>query len=178
MKTYDFKVCFGEGRWADGVYSVQAEDEDMATGIALKEICDKLYAVLPELDIEVTVELVEANMINDLDAFEKAMKEKYPYLVDITDEEYIEGQGERYIAWLKFPYYSTDSDGGFFTFFTEREFEEYITSSIRMFTEEEIKNEGFEVCQYGYDFDNEEFDLDKALYLLYRARMEMPKTKF
>ena len=59
MKTYNFKVCFGEGRWADGVYSVQAEDEEMATDIALQEICDKLYAVLPELDIEVTVELQE-----------------------------------------------------------------------------------------------------------------------
>jgi hypothetical protein len=35
MKTYNFKVCFGDGTWADGVYSVQAEDEDMATQIAL-----------------------------------------------------------------------------------------------------------------------------------------------
>ncbi len=59
MKTYNFNVCFGDGRWAGGVYSVQAEDEEMATEIALEEICDKLYAVLPELDIEVTVELVE-----------------------------------------------------------------------------------------------------------------------
>lgn len=59
MKTYSFKVCFGEGRWANGVYTVQAEDEDMATQIALQEICQKLYDVLPELDIEVTVELEE-----------------------------------------------------------------------------------------------------------------------
>lgn len=59
MKTYEFKVCFGDGRWASGVYSVQAENEDMATVIALQEICQKLYAVLPELDIEVTVELKE-----------------------------------------------------------------------------------------------------------------------
>ena len=59
MKTYDFKVCFGEGRFAGGVYSVQAENEDMATDMALQEICDKLYAVLPELDIEVTVVLEE-----------------------------------------------------------------------------------------------------------------------
>ena len=59
MKTYDFKVCFGEGRWANGVYSVEAEDEDMAVEMALTEICQKLYAVLPELDIEVTVELDE-----------------------------------------------------------------------------------------------------------------------
>ena len=59
MKTYEFKVCFGEGRWANGVYSVQAEDEDTATDMALQEICEKLYDVLPELDIEVTVALKE-----------------------------------------------------------------------------------------------------------------------
>ena len=58
MKEYNFKVCFGEGRWANGVYSVQAEDEDMATVMALSEICEKLYNILPELDIEVSVELV------------------------------------------------------------------------------------------------------------------------
>lgn len=59
MREYNFKVCFGEGRWANGVYSVQSEDEDMATDTALSEICQKLSAVLPELDIEVTVELEE-----------------------------------------------------------------------------------------------------------------------
>ena len=59
MKTYEFNVCFGEGRWANGTYSVEAEDEEMATDMALQEICQKLYAVLPELDIEVTVELNE-----------------------------------------------------------------------------------------------------------------------
>lgn len=59
MKEYNFKVCFGEGRWANGEYSVQAEDEDMATDMALSEICEKLYNALPDLDIEVTVELIE-----------------------------------------------------------------------------------------------------------------------
>ena len=59
MREYNFKVCFGEGRWANGVYSVQTEDEDMATDMALSEICQKLSDVLPELDIEVTVELEE-----------------------------------------------------------------------------------------------------------------------
>lgn len=59
MKEYNFKVCFGEGRWANGVYSVTAEDEDMATEMVLSEICQKLYGVLPELDIEVTVKLDE-----------------------------------------------------------------------------------------------------------------------
>ena len=57
MKTYNFKVCFGEGRHADGLYSVQAENEDMAYDIALREICDKLYAALPDLGIEVQVDL-------------------------------------------------------------------------------------------------------------------------
>ena len=59
MKIYDFKVCFGDGRWAGGIYSVKAENEEVATCIALQEICQKLYDVLPELDIEVTVELME-----------------------------------------------------------------------------------------------------------------------
>ena len=59
MREYEFKVCFGEGRWANGVYSVQAEDEEMAVDMALSEICEKLSSVLPELDIEVTVELEE-----------------------------------------------------------------------------------------------------------------------
>ena len=59
MREYNFKVCFGEGRWANGVYSVQAENEDMATDMALSEICQKLSDVLPELDIDVTVELEE-----------------------------------------------------------------------------------------------------------------------
>lgn len=65
MKTYNFKVCFGEGRWANGVYSVQADDEDMATDMALTEICEKLSDALSELDIEVTVELVEEDECND-----------------------------------------------------------------------------------------------------------------
>ncbi len=59
MKTYNFKVCFGDGRWANGVYTVQADDEDIAEDMALSEICEKLYEALPELDIEVTVELAE-----------------------------------------------------------------------------------------------------------------------
>lgn len=59
MKEYCFKVCFGDGRYAGGTYDVVAENEDMATEMALSEICEKLYKALPDLDIEVTVELVE-----------------------------------------------------------------------------------------------------------------------
>ena len=81
--------------------------------------------------------------IVDLGSFEERMKEIYPMLVEIRDEEVVDFDDckkERYTAWLKFPYYSTDSNGGFFTFYTEKEFAQYMTSSIRMFTEEEIKN--------------------------------------
>ena len=59
MKEYNFRVCFGEGRLVNGVYSVRAEDEEAATETALSEICQKLYNAFPELDIEVTIELEE-----------------------------------------------------------------------------------------------------------------------
>lgn len=131
---------------------------------------ERLIDNIAEIIYQVGESNREVQMIKDLDAFEKAMQEKYPILVEITDEEVIDRK-ERYTAWLKFPYYSTDSDGGFFSFFSEEEFEQYMTSSIRMFTEEEIKNLKFEYCQYGEFYD--EFNLDKALYLFYKARMEM-----
>ena len=121
----------------------------------------------------------EVHMIKDLDAFEKVMQEKYPILVEIREEEVVFNDNrrmERYTAWLKFPYYSTDSHGGFFTFFTEEEFEQYMTSSIRMFTEEEIKNEKFEIEQYNEFYTVYHdcvFSTDKALYLYYKARMEI-----
>lgn len=133
---------------------------------------ERLIDNIAEIIYQVGESNREVYMIKDLDAFEKAMQEKYPMLVEIIDEEVI-NKNERYTAWLKFPYYSTDSDGGFFSFFSEEEFEQYMTSSIRMFTEEEIKNMKFEYCQYGEFYDEKQFNLDKALYLYYKARMEM-----
>ena len=59
MKEYRFKVSFGEGRYANGEYTVSADNKDNATDIALSEICTKLNSVFPELDIEVSVELIE-----------------------------------------------------------------------------------------------------------------------
>ena len=125
----------------------------------------------------------EVHMIKDLDAFEKEMQEKYPILRDICSDGIVNdenGKQEVYVAWLKFPYYSANSDGGFFSFYTKKGFEQYMTSSIRMFVEEEIKNEQFEIEQYNefYNADHKPvFDCDKALYLYYKARMEMPKIK-
>lgn len=59
LNNYEFKVCFGEGRYAKGTYSVRAITEEEAIDTALSEICSKLYSVLPELDIEVSVEIIK-----------------------------------------------------------------------------------------------------------------------
>ena len=59
FNTYEFRVCFGEGRYAKGTYKVKAITEQEATDSALSEICKKLYDVLPELDIEVSVQLIK-----------------------------------------------------------------------------------------------------------------------
>ena len=61
LNTYEFRVCFGEGRYAKGTYSVRECTEEAATDLALSEICKKLYSVLPELDIKVSVELIGGN---------------------------------------------------------------------------------------------------------------------
>ena len=61
LKKYEFKVSFGEGRYAKGTYTVKAFTEAEATDLALTEICKKLYDALPELDIEVSVELIGGN---------------------------------------------------------------------------------------------------------------------
>lgn len=58
LKTFVFRVCFGEGKYAKGFYKVEAFTKSEATDLALTEICKKLYSVLPELDIEVSVELI------------------------------------------------------------------------------------------------------------------------
>ena len=57
--TYKFRVCFGGGRYAKGTYKVEAFTESEATDLVLSEICKRLYYVLPELDIEVSVELIK-----------------------------------------------------------------------------------------------------------------------
>ena len=62
LNQYEFRVCFGEGRYAKGTYKVKAFTESGATDLALTEICKKLYSVLPELDIEVSVELIEGEI--------------------------------------------------------------------------------------------------------------------
>ena len=58
-KDFNFAVTLCDGYKADGIYTVKAESESEAQEKALTEICDKLYRALPELDIEVSVELLE-----------------------------------------------------------------------------------------------------------------------
>lgn len=58
-KDYQFTVTLCDGYMAKGTYTVRATTESEAHEKALTEICNKLYSVLPELDIEVSVSLVE-----------------------------------------------------------------------------------------------------------------------
>ena len=62
---YRFKVSLCDGMWASGTYTVKAASESEAQEKALTEICDKLYSALPELDIEVSVELLEDSEMED-----------------------------------------------------------------------------------------------------------------
>ena len=64
-KDYNFDVKLCDGMWAGGIYTVKAASESEAQEKALTEICDKLYRALPELDIEVSVELLEDSEIED-----------------------------------------------------------------------------------------------------------------
>ena len=56
---YEFVVTLCDGHMAKGTYAVMAKTEAEAQEKALTEICNKLYSALPELDIEVSVALVE-----------------------------------------------------------------------------------------------------------------------
>lgn len=59
QKEYTFKVRLCDGYLCGGVVTVKANNEDDACQQALDYICTKLNAVLPELDIEVSVELCD-----------------------------------------------------------------------------------------------------------------------
>jgi hypothetical protein len=138
--------------------------EEMTYGTCIEHIANIIYKV---------GESNRVQKIKDLNAFEKAMQVKYPILFEIADENTVYDKKTLYTAWLKFPYYSTDSNGGFFSFYTEEEFEQYMTSSIRMFTEKEIKEQQFEIEQYSEFYNAEHkpvFDLDKALDLFHKAK--------
>lgn len=58
-RDYHFAVTLCDGYMAKGTYTVRATTESEAHEKALTEICNKLYSALPELDIEVSVSLIE-----------------------------------------------------------------------------------------------------------------------
>ena len=59
MNKYNFKVRLCDGFQCDGMITIEADNEDIAYDMALDYVCSKLASVLPELDIEVSVELLE-----------------------------------------------------------------------------------------------------------------------
>ena len=92
-------------------------------------------------------------IFNDLVAFENEMISTYPNKIrEIVYEEELSDSRSRFTGWLKFPYYSDDSHGGFFTFFDEEEFHKWVSSSKKM-PIERVKNNDFEVEQYYNELD-------------------------
>lgn len=90
-----------------------------------------------------------------LDDFEAQAKAKYPFIRDICfEEKYVECGIERhhYICWLNFPYASKDSYGGFFSFYTDEEFNNLIKNSIYKFTIDDVLDDCIEYEQYYPDF--------------------------
>lgn len=96
-------------------------------------------------------------IFNDLTAFENEMISTYPNKIrEVVYEEELNDGRSRFTGWLKFPYYSDDSCGGFFTFFDEEEFHKWASSAKKIPTER-VKNNDFEVDQYYDELDGSEW---------------------
>lgn len=59
MNKYIFKVKLCDGCYCDGNLSITEENEDLAYDAALDYLCEKLADALPELGIEISVELAD-----------------------------------------------------------------------------------------------------------------------
>ena len=59
MNKYIFKVRLCDGCYCDGNISIVEENEELAYDAALDYLCEKLSDALPELGIEISVELVD-----------------------------------------------------------------------------------------------------------------------
>lgn len=73
MNKYVFKVRLCDGYECDGRITITAKDEDIAQDIALDYVCKKLADALPELGIDISVELDEEIMCEE---YEKELIEK------------------------------------------------------------------------------------------------------
>lgn len=58
MNEFEFKVLINE-RECNGVMSVEAENTDEAYEKAVELVGSRLFAVLPELDIEYEIRMIE-----------------------------------------------------------------------------------------------------------------------
>lgn len=58
FKNYDMNVCFGNGQWANGAYTVKAISEDEAINDALYELGKRFSEAFPDLSIDITVEVI------------------------------------------------------------------------------------------------------------------------
>lgn len=58
-KNYTYKVCLCDGCWCDGRITVQANTEDDAYEMAMDYVLTSLAKALPELGVDVFVELDE-----------------------------------------------------------------------------------------------------------------------
>ena len=59
LNEYHFKVRLCDGYQCGGKIAVVAENEDVAQDMALEYVCERLADALPDLDVEVSVELLE-----------------------------------------------------------------------------------------------------------------------
>lgn len=64
-KNYTYKVCLCDGCWCDGHISVQADTEEDSYEMAMDYVLTKLADALPELGIDVFVELDEEEEITE-----------------------------------------------------------------------------------------------------------------
>lgn len=69
MKKYSYKVCMCDGHFCNGTVSVLAETEEDAYEKVMDYVLGGLSIALPELDIDVYLELascVDTNLLEDL----------------------------------------------------------------------------------------------------------------
>ena len=58
MKEYTYKVCLCDGHYCDGNITVMAESEEKAYNMVTDYVLKSLAKALPELGIDVSIELV------------------------------------------------------------------------------------------------------------------------
>lgn len=81
-KNYTYKVCLCDGHWCDGHITVQADTEEAAYDMVMDYILNTLAKALPELGINVYIELEEEENAED-----KELEAMWYELEDIPFDE-------------------------------------------------------------------------------------------